>query len=99
MALSFEDKDKLLYWLNTDFFGDDRCFKVGRRNDDAVDFCIISWCLGYNPVDKFNELAAQHKWDESQYDVAREHIDRIVPYLSKWGTKGTIEAMDYAINY
>lgn len=92
-------RDELLKQLNENFFDNPNCFWRGERNNDAVDFCIITWCLGLNPVDQFNKLAEIHDWKEIQESLAREHIDRVVPYLNKWGTKNTMEAMAYAINY
>lgn len=92
-------RDELRKYLDEDFFNDPNCFWAGRRNNCAVDFCIMSWCLGLNPVDEFNKLVEEHPWDDKKVAACREHIDRVVPYLKKWGTKGTMEAMAFAINY
>ena len=92
-------RDDLHKYLQNHFFDNPNCFLVGERNDDAVDFCIMTWCLGLNPVDEFNKLVETHDWNKTQESLAREHIDRVVPYLNKWGTKNTMEAMAYAINY
>lgn len=93
------EKHELEEILNNDFLNDPDAFKAGRRNSDAVDFSIICWCLGLNPIDKFNDLAAGHGWSPAQYDAARGHMDRVQPFLVKWGTKGTDEAMVYSIDY
>ena len=92
-------RDELLKQLNENFWDNPNCFCKGERNDDAVDFCIMTWCLGLNPVDEFNKLVEKDYWNPVQIQLIREHIDRVVPYLNKWGTKNTMEAMAYAINY
>ena len=92
-------KEELEGILENDFICNPNVFKPGRRNDDAVDMSIICWCLGKNPIDVFDEISRKNDWSVNQYDEAREHMDRIAPYLVKWGTKGTTEAMDYSIDY
>ena len=92
-------RDELLEQLNENFFDNPNCFYKGKRNDDAVDFCIITWCLGLNPIDEFNKLVVRHGWSIMQAGFARNHVCRVVPYLNKWGAKNTMEAMAYAINY
>jgi hypothetical protein len=75
-------------------------FTSGRRNDDAVDFSIVCWCLDYDPMEKFDELAIEHGFfDDTQYDIAKEHMERVQPYLEDWGERGTMDAMKYCINY
>lgn len=85
--------------LDSDFILNPDAFKPGRRNDDAVDMCCIAWCLNMNPYDVFDTIKIHHAWIYVQEKAAKEHVDRVMKYLPKWGKRGTMEAMDYAINY
>lgn len=92
-------KQELEEILQNDFFANPKVFTSGRRNDDAVDFSIICWCLGLDPFFEFGRLSVIRDWSSNQIDVNREHIERVYPYLYKWGAKGTMEAMVYSIDY
>lgn len=85
--------------LNNDFILNADVFKPGRRNDDAVDMCCIAWCLDKDPYDVLDIIKLRRVWSSVQKDAAKEHVDRVMKYLPNWGKRGTMEAMDYAINY
>lgn len=94
------DKAELKTILDSDFLLNPDVFKPGRRNDDAVDMCCIAWCLDMNPQDILLYIKTYHyDWSSHDYNAAREHVDRVMKYVPKWGKRGTMEAMDYAINY
>lgn len=91
-----EDLEKI---LQKDFHENRLAFTSGRRNDDAVDFSIICHCLGKDPMQEFRKLCIEHKLLESTRSLAEEHMERVQPYLSKWGEPGTMQAMVYCIDY
>ena len=93
------EKQELKDILDKDFMNERHAFYPGRRNDDAVDFSIICWCLGLDPMQKFDELCKQHGFSITDYSLARDHMERVALYLNTWGAKGTDEAMVYSINY
>lgn len=94
------DKPQLRTILDSDFVMNPNAFKPGCRNDDAVDLSIICWCLNLEP---YTVLLAIEKeqggWSAIDRCGIEEHMDRVEPYLEKWGTRGTMEAMAKAINY
>lgn len=85
--------------LNSDFLLNPEVFKPGRRNDDAVDLCCICRCLNLDPNMVFGAIRIRHQWNTKQYQKAREHMNRVMDYYENWGTPGTMEAMQYSINY
>lgn len=89
----------LMTILYSDFIQNPNVFKPGRRNDDAVNMCCIAWCLDKNPLDILVTIKERRNWSIEQYKAAKEHVDRVVNYLPNWGKRGTMEAMDYAIDY
>lgn len=93
---TLEDLGKI---LKKDFFENRYAFTRGRRNDDAVDFSIICHCIGVDPMEQFDDLCAEHKIEGVDYDLAMEHMERVQPYLDKWGEEGTMDAMVYCIDY
>lgn len=99
MALTAEERKDLEHIIEKDFFENTKAFDDGRRNDDAVDFSIICHCLGVDPMDKFRELARHQEWTATRLLLTQEHMERVEPYLDKWGEEGTMEAMAYAIDY
>lgn len=91
---------KLLAILENDFLNNDKAFSTGRRNNDAVDMSIIAWCLDKEPTEVLAKIEDnQGGWSETQQELVREHMERVAEYLPRWGTRGTMEAMDYSINY
>jgi hypothetical protein len=93
-------KDQLMKILQDNFFEDPNVFKPGRRNDDAVDMCIIAHCLMLDPESVFADVVAAHEsWSSYQIKAAEDHVDRVIPYLDGWGKEGTMEAMRFCINY
>lgn len=93
------DKDDLKANLKDDFLENELAFSDGRKNDDAVDMCIICHCLGYDVDDLVDEMANKFDWTRRRYVEAMEHIERVKPYCDKWGDPGTMDAMVYCINY
>lgn len=99
-----EDLEKI---LKKDFYDDIHVFEEGRRNGDAVDFSIICWCLGLYPEDEYEYLFLKQERKYARnpgllsvdYIEGSAHMDRVRPYLDKWGKKGTMDAMVYCINY
>ena len=94
------DKSQLRTILDSDFVMNPIAFKSGRRNDDAVDLSIICWCLGINPYATLIAIEKeQGGWSIDDRHSINEHMNRVKPYLERWGTRGTMEAMAKAINY
>lgn len=85
--------------LEKDFMSNPNVFKPGHRNDDAVDMCCIAWCLDMDPHDALLDLARTQSWCDHDYNLAEEHVNRVMDYIPNWGKRGTMEAMDYAIDY
>lgn len=85
--------------LDNDFMSNPYVFQPGRRNDDAVDMCCIAWCLDMDPHDVLIDMAKAQAWCDHDYDLAAEHVNRVMDYVPNWGKRGTMEAMVYAINY
>jgi hypothetical protein len=83
------------------FEENDEIFDDGRRNDDAVDFCCMCWCLGMTVNEIRGEFLALPaiKNHPTREILALDHIERVVPYLDSWGKRGTMDAMQYSINY
>ena len=111
MSYIKEDLEKI---LKKDFMDSKDAFVHGRVNDDAVDFSIICHCLGLDPADEVKKLADSRgpnwkaRWDfikkewvvcPHHLDCIMEHMQRVQPYLDKWGEPGTMDAMVYCINY
>lgn len=96
MCYTNDDLSKI---LKKDFFEDPKAFHAGRRNDDAVDFSIICHCLGVDPREEFDKLCVEHDFKKVDYDLAVDHMERVEPYLDRWGEEGTMDAMVYCINY
>lgn len=83
--------------MNDDTFADD-----GHRNDDAVNACIALHVMGYDAwmwLENWCAAQPDKRFFRSDLDKFMEHVDRIVPYLSKWGPKGNeSEALRYALS-
>lgn len=92
-------REDLIKIIQKDFSENPYAFDTGRRNDDAVDLCIICHCAGIDVRDVIDSMSTEHDWTKVRYDLTMEHIERVEPYLESWGTPGTMEAMVYAINY
>ena len=91
--------DELKVILQKDFVEDERLFEHGRCNDDAVDMSIICWCLGEDIDELIDKIAIDNKWTPEKYKNALGHLERVEPYLPKWGEYGKMDAMVYCINY
>ena len=92
--------DLLRSTLNDYTFADD-----GYRNDDAVNSLIAVHVLGYDAEEWMknflNDMEGRTELFHS-IDIERfeEHVERVLPYLSKWGPEGNREAaLGYAITY
>lgn len=98
MAYEVEDLKK---FLEEDFLCNEDAFKDRHKNDDAVDLSIICHCLGeaYDIVSIVDVMADRFHWNKYRYDEAMEHIERVRPYLNRWGKSGTMDAMVYCINH
>ncbi len=90
--------DLLRDTLNDITFADDGC-----RNEDAVNSLIALHVLGYDVEtwmanfldDMESRTALFHLCDISRFE---EHVDRVLPYLEKWGPEGhEADALGYAI--
>ena len=84
--------------LNDRTFADDGC-----RNEDAVNSLIAVHVLGYDAEewmknflnDMEDRTGLFHSIDIERFE---EHVERVLPYLSKWGPEGNREAaLGYAI--
>lgn len=63
----------------------------GHRNDDAVNACIALYVLGYDPDSWLGSFfyVNSEKFCEGDVKLFMDHVERVIPYLSEWGPKGT----------
>ena len=92
-------KEELEKILKDDFTECKDAFKDGHKNDDAVDMSIICHCLGLDVKKLVDKMSYDFDWTVARYEEAMEHIERVQPYLDRWGESGTMDAMVYCINY
>lgn len=57
-------------------------FTAGRRNNDAVNLCIVCNILFADPF----EVAMMITKDADDYKHALDHIERVKPYVEDWAT-------------
>lgn len=93
-------------WQN--MLNEENLFGDGRRNDDAVNFCVVCKVLGKDVNEAYREMQCHH-WENEldrsknkinlDFLVGREHIDRVCNYLDYWCPTGDEErGFDYTIN-
>ena len=94
----------LLKTLDDGNFADD-----GNRNTNAVNSLIALHVLGYDAeswmkkfIDKLEEMKrpsdSKDMFWTRDLNKFRKHVERVLPYLEKWGPEGReYEALDYAI--
>lgn len=80
-----------IIWHNME--EDSNLFGAHRRNDDAVNFCIVCRILDKNINRAYQEMQRYH-WEHDVYrskfqvdfdfKEGREHIDRVTPYSETW---------------
>ena len=91
------------YQMLRDVLTSGDCFASnGRRNDQAVNACIALHVMGYDPYPWFANLFDDpyiHKlFYESDIRKFMEHVERIAPYMYKWGPVGNEgNALKYAL--
>ena len=64
----------------------------GHRNNDAVNGCIALHVMGYEAEAWFENWCAEQrlsktKWFEEDLDKFMEQVERVAPYLMKWGPR------------
>ena len=98
MAYTKEELEKI---LEEDFLLDHDAFGPGRRNDNVVDSMIICHCLDRDWWEWFAKKAENEEdyWAQHDIRIITDKAHVVEPYLESWGTIGTMEAMDYSINY
>lgn len=74
----------------------------GHRNHDAVNGCIALHVMGYDADEWFNNWCNAQLHEESFFRrdlfTFMDHVNRVVPYLEKWGPAGHREdALNYII--
>jgi hypothetical protein len=72
----------------------------GYRNDDAVNCCIALHVLGYDAESWLENWCADNMagFYQSDLDEFMDHVERVAPYLSKWGPAGhESRALNYII--
>ena len=78
----------------------------GRRNNDAVNICILLYSYGFSDSDDPTEefgiyrvverlLVEDFKMNRTQVEAFMEHVERVLPYLKDWYDSGHIT--DYMV--
>lgn len=83
-----------------DLLADPMFASDGRRNNDAVNACIVLHVLGYDAKDAMEHLMAE--WTDNEFRIKwfMEHVERVYPYLESWGRSSTgheYEALEYLV--
>lgn len=92
------------YGLLFDTMNDNTFAGDGCRNEDAVNGCIALHVLGYDAQEWFYNFCKEQKkhpeqWFPSDLDRFMMHVNRVAPYLEKWGPDNHREqAFKYAIH-
>lgn len=77
-------------------------FRVGHRNNDAVNLCVICYTLGLDPIREFNATRKAGKWNATvniAYDERdfRDRAEVINKYIEdEWCNSSTLPAYDYS---
>ena len=83
-----------------DLMNDPEFATAGRRNNDAVNFCIALHVLGYEPVEWFDALNEIADFHANDYFEFKECVTRVSDYLEAWGpTEDRGAALKKAIKF
>lgn len=93
-----EDKETALEMLNN-ILSYPLMGVSGRRNDDAVNLCIVARVLGIPFDSLWGIIERIHCITLSNILQLREHFDRVIPYAESWGPDGDEgNALDYRLD-
>ena len=85
---------RVLQFLNgwADMLGDCEFGTPGNRNNHAVNLCCLLHVAGVTDIiDWFDKLDDIINLSARDYRKMQEHIERVIPYLEKWGPEGKEE--------
>lgn len=91
--------------LINDVLGNKMFATPGRRNNDAVNICIVLYALGFSDdvlaedsIEKWIEdhLINQRHMQAGQISAFMDHVDRVIPYVKGWCDSGHL--MSYVLH-